>query len=151
MKPTISDRYRLIVLVIVPLGICYSASAYSAVTKSSYVWSLTSIAGGSIVIMVTSTLLATHFVQRLDGNARHRIDLYTLMLAAIPLAVYLSGFRRVIAEIGVSRLEVSYWFAILFASVGIVFVTLMLLVSFAEALVWILLGAKRFLSELRRE
>lgn len=125
---------RIGALAIGVLLIGYYAYGVSLATELSYVLALLIVVLGAVAIMV---VLTVYGVKALEARESwRRFDLSSLMLIAVPVGIYLTGFRTFLTRAPTHEFTPLIWTMLGVFAVLAMGVMTILLTAMAEALLW---------------
>ena len=129
-------------------GIFVVAGALSQITKDGLLASFLYVATSAAVIMVAFALLCHRWIQR--SEEVRRFDLFSVMLAVVPLSVFLAGLNRILRRVDATNITLPGWivFAAM-ASIACVVASIVLLL-FANTLVRIALRVQQWTKRSKR-
>ena len=127
------------------MGVAYMlfvAQVLHEVTKWSYSAAFGVTVIGSLIVMAALALLGVKAYKNKDvGN---RFTFSTVFLASIPLSVYLAVLHLLLRDTPLESLHVVLWLFIAAFSVFGMIISTIVLMSFAESLVWLAVASLRW-------
>jgi hypothetical protein len=135
--------------IIGPFYLWILTGVFSHVTDTRYAVTLAIVAAGAAVLM---TCIALFGVRAYRGAGRSRqFRISSLLLAMVPLSVYLAAIRWVLSGSQTAEFTPGQWFAVVLVACVFILLSTLILAKFAEAIVWTAVALVRVLSYLRSE
>lgn len=137
-----STTSRILALGLCPLYLFVVATGFSSATEASLAVTLPAVLAGAAAI--TSVLVAFGVKAYRHNSRKLRFNLGTVLLFVVPVCIYLTAFQQILRAIPLPDRELPLLFAL--AAFGVVFagLTTIMLLYFAEAVLWLALGILRW-------
>jgi len=113
----------------------FVAQVLCQVTKWSFGAAFGVTVIGCLIVMTALALLGVKAYRKKD--ARNRFTFSTVFLASIPLSVYLAALRLLLRDTPPESLTIGHWLLLSVISVFAMIFSTVILLSFAESLVWL--------------
>ena len=142
--PPLHTRSRLLALIAGPAYLFLVGCVLGSATHTSLAMALAATVLGAVAIMTVLAVLGAKAYQYRQSTVRFTLS--TAFLVSVPLCIYLSAVRWVLQSQPTAELDWSFWIAIACLAIFWMGVTTVVLVCLAEAIVWLAVALRRWLS-----